>query len=502
MRPPPAPACLATLAALAVAWQPAAAPAQPKPEPPKPTVITLRPAAAPVPALSVQLLPDRKELQPGNAAIEYHRAMQMLVSRRLSETRPRAETGKPLPESTEELISRWAAGPIGDIPREEARTKLAAYEDVLHEVDLGAHRERCDWQLEKRTEGFTLVIPEIQEMRALARLVVVRARLAILDGKTDEALHWVQNGMAMGRHTGNGEMLIQALVGVAIGFMSSHMVEDLIQTPAAPNLYWALTLLPRPYVDMGHSLEGERNVIDRYLPRLKDLETGPWSTSQVQRMTDDLIRNLSPLLGGPSPSRGGPLTLHETPPRLFMATMVAKVYPEARRELIARGRPASEVDAMPATQVAFIHSLRAYHAKRDDMYKWTLVPYWAAAPHLKRLPPHEAPIASVNPILAVIGLLEPAVNAARLAEVRIERQLDALRTIEAIRLYAAAHDGQLPASLDAITEVPVPIDPATGKPFAYTVSGATATLSGPVPPDGPDHPSYRLSYELTLPKAQ
>ncbi len=31
-------------------------------------------------------------------------------------------------------------------------------------------------------------LPEIQEMRQLARLIQLKARLAILDGKTDEAI--------------------------------------------------------------------------------------------------------------------------------------------------------------------------------------------------------------------------------------------------------------------------------------------------------------------------
>ena len=38
----------------------------------------------------------------------------------------------------------------------------------------------------------------------------------------------------------------------------------------------------------------------------------------------------------------------------------------------------------------------------------------------------------------------------------IERRLAALRTIEAIRMFAASHDGKLPAALGDIKEVPVP----------------------------------------------
>ena len=60
---------------------------------------------------------------------------------------------------------------------------------------------------------------------------------------------------------------------------------------------------------------------------------------------------------------------------------------------------------------------------------------------------------------------------------RLERQIDALRVVEGIRDYAAQHDRQLPASLDAITETPIPVDPLTGKPFQYEVKADEAILS-------------------------
>ena len=52
-----------------------------------------------------------------------------------------------------------------------------------------------------------------------------------------------------------------------------------------------------------------------------------------------------------------------------------------------------------------------------------------------------------------------------------------LQTIDALRGYAAAHDGKLPASIDELKETPAPIDPVTGNPFDYSTSGSEATLS-------------------------
>jgi hypothetical protein len=46
-------------------------------------------------------------------------------------------------------------------------------------------------------------------------------------------------------------------------------------------------------------------------------------------------------------------------------------------------------------------------------------------------------------------------------------------------MYAAGHDGRLPARLEEIEQVPVPDNPATEKPFAYRLDGATAVLELP-----------------------
>ena len=42
-------------------------------------------------------------------------------------------------------------------------------------------------------------------------------------------------------------------------------------------------------------------------------------------------------------------------------------------------------------------------------------------------------------------------------------------------------DGKLPASLDDVTEVPIPVNPFTGKAFGYRLEGDTAVLEAAGP---------------------
>jgi hypothetical protein len=74
-----------------------------------------------------------------------------------------------------------------------------------------------------------------------------------------------------------------------------------------------------------------------------------------------------------------------------------------------------------------------------------------------------------------------------------------LRYVEALRLYAARHDGKLPAKGSDLT-VPPPIDPVTGKPFVYTAEGTTAHLRGGTPPGKDKSAAHQVHYIVTVRK--
>ena len=65
-------------------------------------------------------------------------------------------------------------------------------------------------------------------------------------------------------------------------------------------------------------------------------------------------------------------------------------------------------------------------------------------------------------------------GAVRRSQARLDQRIALLRHVEALRLYAAEHNGTLPAKLSEVS-VPLPVDPFTGKPFRYELSGDTAT---------------------------
>jgi hypothetical protein len=305
----------------------------------------------------------------------------------------------------------------------------------------------------------------------------------------DEALSWAQTGFAMARHAGNGPTLIQYLVGVAMVRMMCERLEELIQQPGAPNLFWALTTLPRPFIDLRTAVEGEKTLFPKnLLPPLAELEAAPLTAEQARQRFAKLLQTLAEV-GGGSKEEFSLVTMFFT----------AKFYPTAKQYLVRLGLPAERVEAMAPLQVVVIYSLRQYYRARDDLFKWMTLPYWQAAPGLHQaLDQLKQMRAEMQEGIPIASLLLPAVQNVASAASRSERRLALLRTVEALRLYAAEHRGQWPAALQALAPLPVPTDPVTGKPFEYHVEGNRATLFAPPPPGEKPAPHNAIRYELTL----
>jgi len=91
---------------------------------------------------------------------------------------------------------------------------------------------------------------------------------------------------------------------------------------------------------------------------------------------------------------------------------------------------------------------------------------------------------------------KPGYDRTRIMAKVVDADLAALQCIEAIRAYTASHGGRLPNALSEITEVSVPPDPVSGKPFHYTRTGSAAVLESSIPPGGTE--KHRSRYEITI----
>jgi len=437
--------------------------------------LTVTPADEPREEMKHQLLPGFLDRKPGNAAVSYHRAM--LMAKRESYSKD------------QDKICEWLELPLEKLPQDEVEKLLGSYANVLAEVTLGARHEQCDWNIPVRESEnpIAILLPEIQETRGLARIVALRARLQIAQGKTDEAIRTLQTGMALGRHVAESPFLVSGLVGIAICQIMSDELRALIERPDGPNLYWALTSLPKPPIDLGPAYEVEMHLVYLMFPELRDVETRQTTPEYWRDFFDRISKqSLLALLDGPD------LSSDQT--RAALAAMAIVGYPRARQALIEQGFAPERLDAMPAAQVVAIYTVRTFNEFRDRMFKWFSLPYWQAASGMAEADGFLQREGRQREIVPLASLLLPAVMAAKGAEARIEREVALLRTVEALRIHAARHDGRLPNRLEDVTEVPLPIDPFTGRQLVYRLEGKKAVLESL--PSGLE--IYYRRFEITI----
>ncbi len=447
--------------------------------------IVLYPAPEPRPALKYQLLPPFLERRPGNAAVWWNGI-----------PGEREQFFAAFDKHLEKILA-WTEIPVGD-PREKAyREKELGKvihllrDGVFADMQRAAQFESCDWQLPIHEGNFIgILLPNVQHAREYARFLAARAHLEIAEGKYDQAVRTLQTGYAEARHVAQGPTIINSLVGVTIAGIMSYQVQQFIQQPDAPNLYWALSSLPRPLVDFRPGGEAESNILYLQFPELRDLDQKKLSPDEWRTLLNKVVADCSKLDDHQrSPAAIGAITVMST----------IQGYPKAKRYLIAQGRAAAEVEAMPVAQVVLLYSVHVFDDLSADRFKWFFLPASETGSQPEQAEQRLREAVARHEIIPMASLLLLAVmSPAKEAETRCEWTVAMLRICEAMRLYAATHDGRWPDRLSDVTEVPIPPNPCDGKPFVYQRRGDKAFLTSEKGPK-----NWHRNYEITLkPKAK
>ncbi len=443
-----------------------------------PIKIKLYPSAEPQPALKYKLLPSRAEQIAGNAAVYYGKVKAeqnvFFGNRELREN-----------------IDRWQEIPLEELIAEEVRLPI---EDIYFQLDRGARCRFCDWQMPiGDVQFYSTLLPEIQESRQFSRILAASARIDIAHRRYEKALRRFQTNYALGRHIAESEFIVGGLVGAAICGNMTAQVTEFVQQPDTPNLYWALATLPSPLIDMREAIELESHGLDLSYPELANYEgVGLRAFSQREQIHPELWKV--------PPSRRTPQQWK----RLYHAiitdvhTAIAgadsealksaevleqscqDAYPFVKRFLNNSSIDAKKVEAMSVHQAALVYMLRSFRDQVDDMSKYYGLPYPVAITGLNAVAKHYQDVTKNVPVeFKVADHLVPAIKVAKEAETRMDREIAVLRIFEALRIHGASRSGKLPEHLSDITEVPIPLDPVTGKPFVYRLEVNTATLRGP-----------------------
>ena len=471
-----------------------AAPAEAQKKPPGPGAplytisLAVSPSPAPVPALKYELLPPTRLRVPGNAAVDYQRAALALP----------AWPRDPMEgQKRQEQEGRWFAASLDGFPRAEVDEFLKAYKGVFAALDRAARAERCDWQLDPYLshEFMDLLLNESQKSREITYYNRLRLKAHLAAGNFDAAIGDLHSGFRLAKDMAESPTTIRMLIGISLAAIAIDGAEEWVGRPEAPNLYWALDTLPKPFIDPRPALDGEAAFVRSALPEPEVLMRGHLPDEDASRV---LGRMVCALPGACPPPDGFLMGLTH---RAGVAEIAAKAAPLARAELLKLGQSQADIAGMPDAQAVAMRAVLTLQSIRDDQVRIFRLPHARAVEEMKKLANRIAAIdISGDPLISRYAMDQTAMEKVYHAYIRIGRRLAALQALEALRLHLATNGGRVPAQLSDVTLVAVPNDPQTGKPFEYTASTNGFTLSAP-PTDGlTAHAGNSFRYDVTVRK--
>src|SRR5437870_6084344 len=150
--------------------------------------LSIQPMAAPKPALKYLLLPEVRELHPGNPAQWYIRCFQEQRNFFFSK------------EAVADR-ARYRAMPLAKLPVKEL---LKYGGSALTQADWAARLDTLDWQVLEsvQTDGLELTLPELGSLHILATALQVRFRAEVAGRHFDDAVGTAKTMFALARHLG------------------------------------------------------------------------------------------------------------------------------------------------------------------------------------------------------------------------------------------------------------------------------------------------------------
>jgi len=224
--------------------------------------LTLWPAKAPEPVKKYHLLPKADEQTDSDAVPLYEKVVQSLPD-----------------DSQITQMREWLETPPDKLPLQQLQSTLDKLKSTLQLIEQATKCKECNWP----PFNPETISDNLTKYRKLSFIVAVQVRAQIAQRQYDQAISTIRNGFAMARQNGVASNLIQSLVGVSIAGLMCRQLEQFVQAPDAPNLYWALQSLPRPYIDLTKQMEFEEpdikerirllmNRLDRHLAALQCVE--------------------------------------------------------------------------------------------------------------------------------------------------------------------------------------------------------------------------------------
>jgi hypothetical protein len=401
--------------------------------------LTVAPRNIETPVLKRRLFPAEYELRDGNAAT-------ILLRLPWDRTRFFAEE---VPKFNAYL----------EIPlQEDARIRQAGEglpEYLYAELRRAAYCRTAHWEypLDQKPLGDVL-LPDIQGARGIVGGgLSVWIRFQVVQGQLDKAREGILVGLADARHYARTPFIVCQLAPAHYANLMLDRLEELIQQPDCPNFYWPLTCLPNPFVDIRRAFEYESDFLQRSVKGLDDMRQAR-SPEEWHELSARLIEYLEQQAASVRQPGDDQRTDRE---RILELARIELPMLQPDLEDPVAGMSEGEL------------TVRWFLSRRGEISERITASASLEPPlAIERLRSLEEEIATFKKEsgLPCFFMMEKPFES-YLSAVRFDRRVAALRVVEAVRHFAATHEGMPPRRLEQLTETPAPRDPLTAQPFEY-----------------------------------
>lgn len=432
--------------------------------------LTVTPARESVPAFKYRLTVEPHKTIAGNAITHYLRSL------------GESSLNHPWETAQKEFgmeVHDWyhLETKVEDIPLDKLKTAAGYFDGYVdNHLRRATLCRDADWGLAEEDlrgrETIYFLLPSVQQTRSMARALLLRNRLAVIEGRYEDSIDHLRMTYKLGQNVSKMRVLVAGLVGIAEVGMANEGMIDLIAAKDSPNMYWALAELPRPIISIRESLRLESSFAFRFFPELMDVETAEFSKDKWSVLLTDVVGSLQNLNIYDPPTSPDKNSLQTK----FLAAGIALAgYPSAKKRLLESGMDPATIKKMPVAQTLLIDAARDCRLLTNEIEKAYYVPYENVGEFNTKTEDMLRSQAPTRLGAKIVQTFSPALAQVRQAELRVQAQINILMAIESIRNHVAT-TGKLPASFDEL-KLPVRSNPFTGKPISYELKGDMAVVS-------------------------
>jgi hypothetical protein len=409
---------------------------------------SIRPQPTPQLKTTYRLLPDDSEVVEGNAVV--------VLLRLPYDENPYVDK---IRKDLKQLLEM-------DIDDPELKKLFSRY-PFERGIKRAAKMRQATWEYDTTNKPIhNVFLPDVNNLRLwLGHVYSLRIGQQINRGDFDGALENLQAQFACSRHIARTPFLVSQSIANANYKMALINLEFWSKQTNAPNLYWALEMLPDDLLDLRESWDWQSAMLYSAMPSLEVKDMPEVGSPVWDKIFDEFSQYMADLMQEPL-GENQAKALHK------------KMFEQSKIELTSKyGYNSDEIGKMLPQEMIMRWILKEVGQVDSDIVAYVSTNPQRAMPKLVEIA-QKIDQRKQEFGVSTTPFIELAVNF-YLMPYHFNRWVKQLQAVESIRDYLAKHDNQLPSSLEQL-DLPVSIDPLTGLPFEYVLEGEKAILRTPI----------------------